>query len=58
MSGELTDPTPGIRWGHIEEGKFVALPKTPLLLGGFGRPPFDVTLPNGDVRHVIEEPTP
>lgn len=46
------------RWGYINEaGVFVPLPKQPLILGGF-KPPCDVTLPSGEVRRVVLEPTP
>jgi hypothetical protein len=40
-------------WGFMEADVFVALPKGPMLAEGLGPPPFDVTLPNGSVRHVI-----
>lgn len=45
------------RWGFMEGGAFVPLPKQPMLNHDLGPPPFDVTLPTGVVRHVIEEPT-
>ena len=44
-------------WGFMLNGAFRRLPKPPLLMGNFGRPPFDVTLPTGEVRHIIEAPT-
>ncbi len=40
-------------WGFMEGDVFVGLPKGPMLAEGLGPPPFDVTLPNGSVRHVI-----
>lgn len=46
----------GTIWGFIEQDVFVALPKQPMLNDGLGPPPFDVTLPNGSVRHVIVRP--
>lgn len=33
-----------------------SLPKLPLLRAGLGPPPFDVTLPSGEVRHIIHNP--
>lgn len=36
--------------------KFIRLPKQPLLLAELGPPPFDVTLPSGEIRHVVHEP--
>lgn len=46
----------GRPWGFMNGGVWVCLPKEPLLLGGFGPPPFDVTLPSGVVRHVVHDP--
>lgn len=46
----------GREWGYMNGEDFVSLPKTPLLLGGFGPPPFEVSLPSGDVRHVVHRP--
>ena len=44
-------------WGFLlDNGIFIRLPKTPLLLAGLGPPPFDVTLPSGDIRHVVHQP--
>ena len=43
-------------WGFIENGEFVMLPKQPMITAELGPPPFDVTLPSGELRHVIEEP--
>jgi hypothetical protein len=34
------------------------LPKQPMLLAEMGPPPFDVQLPSGEWRHVVEEGTP
>jgi hypothetical protein len=45
-------------WGFMEGGKFTPLPKRPMLLACLGPPPFDVELPSGEVRHIIEEPLP
>lgn len=47
----------GKPWGFItESGEWIKLPKTPMLLAGLGSPPFDVTLPSGEVRHVVHKP--
>lgn len=44
------------KWGFMDEaGIFRVLPKAPLVLGAY-TPPCDVTLPDGRVRHVIEQP--
>lgn len=45
-------------WGHIEDGVFWALPKSPLINAQMGPPPFDVTLPSGKIRHVVHQPEP
>lgn len=42
----------GFPWGFFDEHEFIEIPKTPLLLAGYGPPPFDVTLPSGEVRRV------
>ena len=48
----------GRRWGFVENGKWVELPKVPMLLANFGPPPFDVTLPHtGEVRRIIHDPS-
>jgi hypothetical protein len=48
----------GKPWGFINgEGIWIELPKIPLLLASFGPPPFDVTLPSGEVRHIIHKPS-
>lgn len=47
----------GLEWGHIDKaGAWHPLPKTPMLLAEMGPPPFDVTLPDGRVRHVVHKP--
>lgn len=47
----------GKPWGFItESGKWIKLPKTPMLLAGLGPPPFPVTLPSGAVRLVVHKP--
>jgi hypothetical protein len=44
-------------WGFLlDNGIFIRLPKTPLLLAGLGPPPFDVILPSGETRHVVHQP--
>ena len=49
--------TPPLPWGYIcPEGGFRPLPKGPMLAAGMGPPPFTVTLPIGEVRHIIEQP--
>jgi len=45
-----------VPWGFMEDGVFVALPLRPMLEARLGPPPFDVTLPSGEVRHIIEQP--
>lgn len=43
-------------WGWIDEtGEWRELPKVPMMMH-LGPPPFDVTLPSGEVRHVIYKP--
>jgi hypothetical protein len=49
----LADPR---KWGFMSDEQFIALPKVPMILGGYGPPPFDVTLPSGQIRHVIAAP--
>ena len=44
------------RWGFMEDGAFVALPKMPMTMAQLGPPPFAVTLPSGEVRNIIEDP--
>lgn len=45
-----------LRWGFIENGEFIALPRLPFSRAGMeGPPPFDVTLPDGTVRHIVCE---
>jgi len=47
----------GQLWGYIDrEGVYRPLPKIPMLLANMGPPPFDVTLPSGEVRHIIDQP--
>lgn len=43
-------------WGYVIDGVFRELPKVPMLRAGLGPPPFDVTLPSGEVRHIVERP--
>jgi hypothetical protein len=43
-------------WGFIEQGKFVVLPKGPMLRAGLGPPPFDVIMPDQQIRRVIHSP--
>lgn len=50
------DQDDGRPWGFMNGETWVPLPKEPMLLGGLGPPPFDVTLPSGVVRHVVHEP--
>ncbi len=44
-----------VTWGYMDGDVFRPLPKQPLLLHG-GTPPFDVTMWDGAVRHIIEDP--
>jgi hypothetical protein len=46
----------GLEWGFLMRGTFIPLPKIPMLLAGLGPPPFDVVLPNKQIRHVIHRP--
>lgn len=41
---------------HPDGDVFRPLPKTPLLLSGKGKPPFDLTMWDGAVRHIIVDP--
>jgi hypothetical protein len=43
-------------WGYMIGDVFIPLPKQPMLLAGFTKPPFVVTLPDGRERHIIEDP--
>ncbi len=53
MADDLTERP----WGYLDsQGVFVELPKTPMKMGGYGPPPFDVTRPDGVTLHVIEKP--
>jgi hypothetical protein len=46
----------GLSWGYMDNGNWRELPKVPMLLAEMGPPPFDVTLPSGEVRHIIHQP--
>lgn len=46
----------GVDWGFVVGDQFVVIPKPPLRSGGFKQPPFNVTLPSGQVRHIIRRP--
>jgi hypothetical protein len=46
----------GLPWGWMCLGAWREIPKTPLLLGNYGPPPFAVTLPDGQVRHILHNP--
>lgn len=51
------DNDDGLSWGYVTaEGDWLVLPKGPMLLAGMGPPPFDVTLPSGEVRHIVHQP--
>lgn len=56
----MSENDDGLPWGYIdpEVGDWRVLPKVPMLLAGLGPPPFDVTLPDGRVRHIIHQPAP
>lgn len=43
-------------WGFMVDGTFVPVPREPLELGGLGPPPFDVRLPSGEMRRIVEGP--
>jgi hypothetical protein len=51
---EATDD--GRRWGWIDAGVWHELPKMPMARTGLGPPPFYVSLPSGEVRHVVHDP--
>lgn len=53
MSDNANDD--GKPWGFMEDGVWVNLPKSPDFRM-MGPPPFDVTLPDGRVRHVVHKP--
>lgn len=44
------------RWGVMEDGRFRAIPKPPMLMGAYGPPPFRVARPDGVELDIIEEP--
>jgi hypothetical protein len=46
----------GMLWGFMEDGKFIPLAKAVMIRGGFGPPPFTITLPDGRERHVVSIP--
>jgi hypothetical protein len=53
---DTNEPTDdGLPWGHIEDGVWYELPRSPGLLY-LGPPPFDVTLWDGRVRRVVHNP--
>lgn len=43
-------------WGMMEENVFLKLPKLPMERAGYKNPPFDVLMPDGKIRHIIERP--
>lgn len=46
-----------VYWGFRDKDDvFVHVPKVPLLRAGFRTPPFDVKMPDGTVRHIIQQP--
>jgi hypothetical protein len=53
----LKDGDDGKDWVWITpDGAMRSIPKVPLLMGGFGPPPFIVTLPDGRLREIIHRP--
>lgn len=52
----MTEHDDGFDWGWMECGAWRKLPKQPMLLADLGPPPFDVTLPSGEVRMIIHAP--
>lgn len=47
----------GRNWGFmVEPTIWIQIPKVPMLLANLGPPPFDVTLPSGEIRHIIHNP--
>ncbi|MEJ0017478.1 MAG: hypothetical protein WDN25_13125 [Acetobacteraceae bacterium] len=47
----------GRRWGYmLPDGTFRAIPKQPMLMGGYGPPPFTLARPDGQVLHIVSEP--
>lgn len=54
MSAEQRPARP---WGRVlPDGTFREMPWEPLVQGGYGPPPFDVTKPDGTVIQIIEKP--
>lgn len=53
---DLVD-NPAEVWGYMDGDLFRPLPKRPMLLGGYGPPPFDITMWDESVRHIIVAPT-
>ena len=54
----IEDHDDGREWGWMGnlDGSWRKIPKVPLLLGGFGPPPFTVTLPDGSRRAIVHRP--
>jgi hypothetical protein len=47
----------GRAWGFIDEsGKWIQLPKKPLVLAGLGPPPFTVEMPWDETREIVHQP--
>jgi hypothetical protein len=55
---EITGIDDGEPWGWVCDGTWRPIPKTPLLLGGYGPPPFTVTTPMGETRRIVHQPDP
>lgn len=54
---EILGKLGSVIWGFVDsEGVFIETPKPPLVQAGYIEPPFTVTLPSGEVRHIIAKP--
>jgi hypothetical protein len=60
MSDTSTDDQDdGKPWGFINEaGRWIQVPKKPMLLAGLGPPPFWVRMAWDEMRHIVHEPEP
>jgi hypothetical protein len=48
----------GLEWvWRAPDNTYRTIPKTPLLLGGLGPPPFTVRLPDGTPREIVHRPS-
>jgi hypothetical protein len=53
------DTDDGKPWGFVNEaGRWIQVPKRPLILAGLGPPPFWVKMAWDEMRHIVHEPEP